>query len=102
MGAIPHTGGDPNDRPADEATHHTGQCSLHSRHHDHHVGGLNLGKPAQQAVQPRHADVVNPLDSVAHKVSRHRGLFGDRKIGSARSHDSNDSGPLGQRRYFKG
>ena len=52
-------------------------------------------------MQPRHADVVNPLDSVAHKVSRHRGLFGNRKIGSAGSHDSNDSGPLGQRRCFK-
>ena len=67
------------DHPGDDAR----QRAFHAGDDDDDAGGGEAIAFAQHAVNAGDADVVEPLDAVAHHLGGDRGFFRHRKIGRA-------------------
>lgn len=62
--------------PSDDA----GECAFHPRHHDHDADSLEHIALVEQAMNPRDAHVVDPLDADAQHPQRLRAFLGDRQV----------------------
>ena len=72
----------------DQAGDHAGQRAFHAGDDDDDARGVEPCALAEQPVQAGDADVVQPLDVVAHQLGRARRLFRDRQVrGAGGGHD---------------
>ena len=71
-GAIPDTGRYRDDRCADEAADDARERAFHAGNDDDDARLVEAGALGEEPVDPRHADVVQPIDVVAHHIGRDR------------------------------
>ncbi len=66
---------------------HAGQRAFHAGDDDHHASGLEPRPLRQEAMNAGNADVVQPIDGVAHKLGGDSGFFGHRQVGRSGARD---------------
>jgi len=95
-GAVANARWNGDDRRADEAADHTGEGALHARYSNNHTGGQHAVAFSEQTVEPGDADVVQPIDVVAHHLGGDRGFFGHGYVRSSCRGDQYDTMPPGR------
>ncbi len=94
-GAVADAGRHGDDRHVDQAADDAGQRAFHAGDDDDDAGGGEAVVLGEQAVEAGDADVVQPVDRVAHDLGGDRGLLGDRQVGGAGGGDE-DRAPAGR------
>ena len=79
----------------DEARDHAGERAFHAGDDDDDAGGAEPIVLAQQAVKSGDADVVEPVDRVAHHLGGDGGFLGDGQVRRAGRRDEDGAAPGG-------
>ena len=94
--AVADAGRDGDDRHVDQAADHARQRAFHAGDDDDDAGGGEAVVLGEQPVQAGDADVVEPVDRVAHDLAADDRFFGDREIRGPGGGD--DDGPASRGR----
>ena len=81
--AVADAGRDGDDRHVHQPADHARQRAFHAGDDDDHAGGDEALVLGEQAVQAGDADVVEPVDRIAHDLGGDRRFLGDRQVGGA-------------------
>ena len=82
-GAVPDARRHGDDRHAHEAADDARQRPFHAGDDDDDARGGQAGVLGEEPMESCDADVVEPIDDVAHQLGRDRRLFRDRQVGRA-------------------
>ena len=98
-GAVADARGHRDDRHVDEPADDARQRAFHSGDDDDDARGGQPGVLVEQPMQTGDADVVEPIDRIAHDFGGNGRFFGDRQVGGAGG--GNEDRPAAARRVLK-